>query len=166
MAGGYKQIHKHPNAGTNNLKHRPEDRYNSLVKSKKKSIAKQKAIDKKNGIVEPIIQNDSVVLRSVKDHISNKVLKMFNDSAYIEIPKENVTIKPNGNVILKVANETQMLLRMNQIAIKGNNADSLRAIDWLITRGYGKPKEHIEIETKDPVKQIIYKVVDAEGNDV
>lgn len=40
MAGGHKKIHLHPNAGTNNFKHRPQDAGRPKLPSLKDAIAK------------------------------------------------------------------------------------------------------------------------------
>lgn len=47
-------------------------------------------------------------------------------------------------------NAEKLSARLLEIAANGNDSDSLRAIEQLTSRVMGKPKDHVELETKAP----------------
>lgn len=133
MPGGYKQIHKHPNAGINSLKHRPEDRFRG---------------------------KDNVLI--------NDIRRLVAKSKKFTVPKEKVTINADGSVSLEISSQEEMLLRVNNIAMskKSSNKEAMQAIDWLMTRLYGKPKEHVEIEQREQLTQIEYRIIETRDSQI
>ena len=53
------------------------------------------------------------------------------------------------------------MLRMLSLANSKNQNTAMKAIDWLVNRVDGKPKEHIEVKQKEKLQKITFEIIDS-----
>ena len=89
-----------------------------------------------------------------------KIKKVIGTTGLLKVPKGSYVINEDESVSIRVTTLENLILRMAKIAMGDKDREAMLATDWLITRLYGKPTEHIELEKKRPITEVTFTVLD------
>lgn len=76
------------------------------------------------------------------------------------VPKKDCVITED-EVLFKIPDREKLMLRMLSLANSKNQNTAMKAIDWLVNRVDGKPKEHIEVKQKEKLQKITFEIIDS-----
>lgn len=87
--------------------------------------------------------------------IRNQLKRLLEQEGKITIPANQVhEVKDDGSVVLILPTQDQLAMKLISWALSKKGVDSIKAIQMVMEQIDGKPKQELDVNTKEPIRFI------------